>query len=89
MARALCDRMAGAKGPVVFLLPLQGCNEWDRPGGPLCDPEGLAAFVDEIRSACPANVDLRELDCHINDTEFSEAALAVIDGWVAAGTLPG
>ena len=89
MARALCDRMAAAKGPVVFLLPLQGCNEWDRPGGPLCDPEGLAAFIDEMRTACPANVELRELDCHINDTEFSEAALAVIDEWAAAGTVPG
>ncbi|MEZ5766827.1 MAG: Tm-1-like ATP-binding domain-containing protein [Paracoccaceae bacterium] len=89
MARAMCERLAGAKGPVVFLLPLQGCNEWDRPGGPLCDPEGLAAFIDEMRNACPANVDLRELDCHINDPEFSAAALAVIDEWRTEGALPG
>ena len=89
MARAMCERLAGAKGPVVFLLPLQGCNEWDRPGGPLCDPAGLAAFIDEMRSACPANVDLRELDCHINDPGFGEAALAVIDAWRAEGVLPG
>ncbi|MDJ0824937.1 MAG: Tm-1-like ATP-binding domain-containing protein [Rhodobacter sp.] len=80
VARALCARLAEATGPVVFLLPLQGCNEWDRPGAPLHDAEGLAAFIDEMRRVCPANVELRELDCHINDPEFAEAALAVLDG---------
>lgn len=88
MARAMCARLAGAKGPVVFLLPLQGANEWDRPGGPLNDPDGLAAFIDEVRGSCPANVDLRELDCHINDPAFSDAALAIVDDWCANGTLP-
>ncbi|MBN8293214.1 Tm-1-like ATP-binding domain-containing protein [Rhodobacter sp. NTK016B] len=88
MARTLCERLAQATGPVVCLLPVQGGNEWDRPGGPLSDPEALAAFVDEIRAACPANVRLIEMDAHINDPAFSEAALAVVDGWIEAGVLP-
>jgi len=87
VARALCERMAQATGPVVFLMPLQGCNEWDRPGAPLQDADGLAAFIDEMRTACPGTVSLRELDCHINDPEFAEAALEVFDGWVADGTV--
>ena len=88
MARAMCVRLAEAKGPVVLLLPLQGCNEWDRPGGPLCDADGLAAFIDEVRVRCPDNVALREIDCHINDPAFSTAALEVVDAWIAQGTLP-
>ena len=88
MARAMCERLAEANGPVVFLLPLQGCNEWDRPGAPLCDPAGLAAFIDEMRRCCPDNVELREIDAHINDPAFSTAALEVVDAWIAAGTLP-
>ena len=88
MAKALCDRLAQAKGPVVFLLPLKGGNEWDREGGPLSDPEALAAFIDAMRAECPGNVTLVELDAHINDPEFSEAALQVVDGWIAAGLLP-
>ncbi len=88
MAQAMCARLSEAKGPVVFLLPLRGCNEWDRPGGPLCDPDGLAAFIDEVRACCPENVALREIDCHINDPAFSTAALEVFDGWIAQGTLP-
>ena len=52
------------------------------------DAEGLAAFVAEVRAACPPNVRLVELEAHINDPAFSEAALAVVDGWLARGVLP-
>jgi uncharacterized protein (UPF0261 family) len=88
VARAIMGKLAKAKGEVVFLLPIQGGNEWDRAGGPLEDAAGLAAFVAEIRAACPANVRLVELDAHINDPAFADAALAVVDGWIAAGHLP-
>ncbi len=67
------------------MLPTGGCNEWDRPGAPLHDADGLAAFCDEIRSACPDNADLIELDAHINDAAFADRALAVFDDWVARG----
>ena len=87
LARVLCAKLAKAQGPVVFLLPTQGGNEWDRPGGPLSDPEALAAFVDEMRHASPSNVQLIELDAHINDPAFHDAALQVFDGWVEAGLI--
>jgi len=85
VARAICAKLAGASGPVALMLPTGGCNEWDRPDAPLHDAEGLAAFCDEIRSACPANADLVTLDAHINDAAFSERALAIFDDWVARG----
>ena len=88
VARAVMEKLAAAKGETVFLLPLAGGNEWDRAGGPLHDAEGLAEFIDEVRKACPANVRLVEIGAHINDAAFSEAALAVVDGWIAAGLLP-
>ena len=88
VARAIMGKLAAAAGEVVFLLPTAGGNEWDREGGPLCDAEGLAAFVAEVRAACPPNVRLVELEAHINDPAFSEAALAVVDGWLARGVLP-
>ena len=85
MARAMCAQLSDAKGPVTLLLPLKGGNEWDREGGPLHDAEGLAAFIDEIRTQCPDNVTLLELDAHINDPAFSDRVLTEFDGWVAAG----
>ena len=87
LATEICARLAQAKGPVTFLLPTHGGNEWDRPGGPLSDPDGLAAFCAAIRAQCPANVDLIELDTHINDPAFAEAALKVFDRWQAEGVL--
>lgn len=87
MAQAMCRQLSDAKGPANLILPLQGGNEWDRPGGPLHDAEGLAAFVDEIRTHCPDNVTLIELDSHINDSAFSDRVLADFDAWVAAGII--
>ena len=87
MARAICDKLATATGPTTLLLPARGGNEWDREGGPLRDPEGLAAFLSEIRARCPANVTLVDLDCHINDPAFADAALEVFDAWVASGAV--
>lgn len=87
MAQAMCTQLAGAKGPVNLILPLEGGNEWDRPGGPLHDAEGLAAFIDEIRTHCPDNVTLIELESHINDAAFSDRVLAEFDAWVASGVV--
>ncbi|MDZ4392202.1 Tm-1-like ATP-binding domain-containing protein [Cypionkella sp.] len=85
LAREICGKLSGAAGPVVFFLPVRGGHEWDRPGAPLEDAAGLAAFCEEMRAVCPANVELVELDAHINDPAFSDAVLAQFDEWVAAG----
>jgi len=87
VARAICDKLAGASAPVAVLLPNQGCNEWDRDGADLHDSDGLAAFCDEMRQSCPQSAQLHELDAHINDAAFIELALAIFDAWVADGTI--
>lgn len=87
VARAICEKLAGATGPVAFFLPTGGCNEWDRAGGELHDAEGLAAFCDEMRRAVPETVELQELPCHINDRGFCEAVLAQFDAWLASGVI--
>lgn len=66
-----------------MLLPLEDGNEWVKAGGLLEDAEGLSAFIEELRAHCPDNVRLIESSCHINDAEFSEKTLDIIDAWVA------
>lgn len=85
VARAHGRALAEAKGETVLLLPLGGCGEWDRPGADLYNPEGLAAFCDEMRASCPVNVRLEEVDAHINDEAFATRALEIFDGWRARG----
>lgn len=87
LAKLLCDKLASAEGPVKFVLPLRGCNEWERPGSELYDPEGLEAFCNEIRRHCPDNVELIELDAHINDDAFCNQVLSIFDDWVKTGTI--
>jgi uncharacterized protein (UPF0261 family) len=87
VARAICGKLATATAPVALLLPTAGCNEWDRPGAPLHDGEGLAAFCDEMRKSCPMQAELHALDCHINDSEFADKVLEILDGWIASGVV--
>ena len=87
VARAIGERATEAKAPVHVLLPVRGIEEWDKAGGPCHNPEGLAAFVDEMRKVVRPPVPMTELDCHINDPAFCDAALKVFDAWVADGTI--
>ncbi len=85
VAREIGQRLAQATGPTVLLLPLRGIEQWDQPGEPLHDPEGLEAFIDAMRAAMPAGITRIELDAHINDDAFCESALAQFDRWVSEG----
>ena len=85
VARAHARQLATAIAPVALLTPLGGCGEWDRPGADLHDASGLAAFMKELQETCPDNVNQVTLDCHINDAEFADQALAIFDDWIAQG----
>ena len=86
-AREIARRLSRAAAPVKFLLPLRGVEEWDKPGQVAHDPEGLKAFSDEAQRAIGKHCEVIEIDSHINDREFSEAALRILDDWVADGTV--
>lgn len=86
-AREIGARIAKSTAPVHVLLPLQGIEEWDRLGDVAHDPDGLSAFIDEMRSAIRPPATLQEVDAHINDQAFADAALAVFDGWVEKGVV--
>jgi uncharacterized protein (UPF0261 family) len=87
-AQALGEKLRVAHGASAFLLPLNGIEEWDRPGQPLHDPAGLTAFVDGVRESVGGSTELIELPCHINDPAFVDAALGIFDRWVTEGRIP-
>jgi len=87
IAALFAGKLAQATGPSAFILPQAGCNEWDRPDGPLHDAEGLAAFCTAMTQAIPANTTLHRLDCHINDAGFAEKVLEIFDDWVDRGLI--
>lgn len=86
-ARELAKRLALSKAPAHVVLTAQGLEEWDRPGQPAHDPEGLEAFLDEMRTAIRPPVRMTEIDAHINDQAFADTVLELFDAWVADGTV--
>ncbi|MEX0303714.1 MAG: Tm-1-like ATP-binding domain-containing protein [Leisingera sp.] len=87
VAQEICKKLSTATAPVAVLLPAGGCNEWDRPGAPLHDADGLEAFCSEMRGSCPGNAVLHDLECHINDQAFTDKALEIFDAWITNGVV--
>ena len=88
-AREVARRLRGSRAPVHFILPSQGIEEWDKPGEPAHDPDGLAAFLDEARKAVRAPLQFTEINAHINDPAFAETVLGIFDDWVETGIVSG
>jgi uncharacterized protein (UPF0261 family) len=87
-ARELARRLRQAQGPTHLVLPLQGIEEWDRPGAPLHDPAGLAALFAELDVCDLGAAELSRVNAHINDAAFAAHALTVFDAWLAQGLIP-
>jgi len=69
----ICRKLAIAKGPSSILLPLKGVSAIDRTGQPFEDLEAREALFNVIRGGRDRS-EVIEMDCHINDPEFAEAA---------------
>lgn len=66
-------KVAASKGPAVIMLPRRGVSAIDRAGQPFDDPPARQALFASIRETAE-RVEVIELDQHINDPEFAEAA---------------
>src|SRR5262249_17225192 len=73
LGEEIARKAAAAKGPTAILFPLKGISAIDRNGQPFDDPHARDAFLDSLRRN-HGTVECVELDEHINDPEFAEAA---------------
>ncbi|MDK3071958.1 Tm-1-like ATP-binding domain-containing protein [Sedimentitalea sp. JM2-8] len=85
-ARAIAAKANAAKGATRVVMPMGGIDEWDRPGGPFHDPEGLQAFAKTLRDST-ASDRFEIIEAHINDAAFADRVLAILDAWLADGTV--
>ena len=70
---SMARKLSAAKGPVAILLPGRGVSAIDKEGQPFNDPAARKALHDAIRSGVQA-IQVTELDLHINDPGFADAA---------------
>jgi len=73
IGREIGEKAAASMGPTAVLLPLQGVSAIDKTGEPFEDHEARAALFQAIRDN-RGEAELGEIDAHLNDPQFAEAA---------------
>ncbi len=68
-----------AKGPVAVAIPLRSFSTNGAQGFELHDPEADMAFIRAIRSNAQRHVKIKEVDSHINDKQYAEEVVALLD----------
>ncbi len=74
LGKEIAHKASAAKGPTTVLVPRRGVSAIDAEGKPFWWPEADAALFQSLRNWMSPHVRLIELDLHINDPAFAEAA---------------
>jgi uncharacterized protein (UPF0261 family) len=82
MARALATLCNQAGGPRAIAVPLGGLSGFDRPGGPLYDPEGPKIIAGALEKELDAQTALHVSPHHINDPEFGALLAGIVQAWL-------
>jgi uncharacterized protein (UPF0261 family) len=78
LGKEIAEKASAAKGPTAVLVPLRGVSAIDAEGKPFWWPEADAALFQSLRNWMSPQVRLIELDLHINDPAFAEAAAGIL-----------
>jgi uncharacterized protein (UPF0261 family) len=74
LGKEIAEKASAARGPTAVLVPRGGVSAIDAPGKPFWWPEADDALFRSLRLWASPHVELIELDLHVNDTAFAEAA---------------
>ncbi len=74
IANQLAEKLNRDAANIKIMIPTRGWSEPDREGGPLYDPEMNSIFIRTFKEALNPQIEIQEVDFHINDSDF--AALA-------------
>ena len=74
LGQILAEKLNMAKGKTALLLPLKGVSAIDTEGQPFYGPKEDRALFRTLRETIGSQVELVELDLHINDEAFALAA---------------
>jgi uncharacterized protein (UPF0261 family) len=74
LGKEIAEKASASRGPTAVVLPLRGVSAIDGEGKPFWWPAADQALYASLRSWMSPQVRLIELDLHINDAGFAEAA---------------
>ncbi len=73
LGKSIAEKTSAARGPTCVMIPLKGVSAIDAEGKPFWWPEADAALFASLRHWIAPNVEVVELDNHINDPAFATA----------------
>jgi uncharacterized protein (UPF0261 family) len=81
IARAVAEKLNKHENKklVKFIIPTKGFSSISVEGGALYDPISDKTFIDEIRENLDPEIDIIELDTHINTPEFAQAVVDALE----------
>jgi uncharacterized protein (UPF0261 family) len=82
LASQLSEKLNKDTVNVKVLVPTKGWSEADRQGGPLYDPDMNQLFLQQLKKLLNRQIEIQEVDHHINDAEFGEIAAKIMDQMV-------
>jgi uncharacterized protein (UPF0261 family) len=72
LGSTIARKLNRGRGPRCVVVPLRGLSALSAPGAPFHNPAADAALFDALRASLADDVELVELDCHINDPDFAD-----------------
>ena len=82
LANQLAEKLNMDPTRVKVLSPMKGWSGADQEDGPLYDPETNAVFIRVLREALNPQIEIQEVDYHINDSDFAAVAANLMDAMV-------
>lgn len=79
LAETIAAKLNQAIGPTRVLVPTKGWSEADIEGGPLYAPHINRAWVEFLKRQLKPSIPVVEVEAHINDPAFAQAAVAALD----------
>ena len=72
----------------MFLMPLRGVSAIDAPGQPFWWPEADSSYLSAFKMSLGGQVQLAEVDAHINDESFARAVAESLLEMMSSGDAP-
>jgi uncharacterized protein (UPF0261 family) len=82
LATQLAEKLNREPSHIKVLVPTKGWSGADKHDGPLYDPEMNNVFLSTFRQSLDPQIQIEEVDHHINDEAFGKIAAHLMDGMV-------
>ena len=87
LATQLAEKLNKNPANIKVLVPTLGWSGADKKDGPLYDPDMNQVFLQKFRQVIDSQIEIQEVDHHINDKAFGQIAATVMDNMVKCAKL--